>query len=87
MRNVTYLFQRAEGSQQKPERRVHNPEFGVVKLLPTDKQDSLNYRTFFPEDIAKPDFSGETLMLTEICYISVGMVAHADEKVAPGLSD
>ena len=84
VRNITYLFQRSEGSQQKPERRVHDPEFGVVKLLPTDKQDSLNYRTFFPEDIAKPDFSGETLMLTEICYISVGMVAHADEKVAPG---
>ena len=84
VRNVTYLFQRADGSQQEPERRVHDREFGVVKPLPTDEQNTLTYRAFFPEDIAKPDFSGETLMLTEICYISVGMVAHADEKVAPG---
>ena len=84
VRNVTYLFQRADGNQQKPERRVHDPEFGVVKLLPTDKQNRLNYRTFFPEDTAKPNFSGKTLMLAEICYISVGMVAHADEKIAPG---
>ena len=63
---------------------MHDPEFGVVKLLPTEKQDKLNYRAFFPEDMVKPGFSGETVMLTEICYISVGMVAHADEKVARG---
>ena len=84
VRNITYLFQRSDGSQQKPERRVHDPEFGVVKPLPTDEQNRLNYRVFFPEDIAEPDFSGQTLMLTEICYISVGMVVHADEKVEKG---
>ena len=82
--NITYLFQKADGSHQQPERRVHEPKFGVVKLLPTDEQDRLNYRAFFPEDMVKPGFSGETVMLTEICYISVGMVPHADEKVAPG---
>ena len=33
VRNVTYLFQRADGSQQKPERRVHDPEFWYGKLI------------------------------------------------------
>ena len=56
----------------------------MVKSLPTDEQNRLNYRLFFPEDIAEPDFSGQTLTLTEICYISVGMVVHADEKVEKG---
>ena len=50
VRNVTYLFQRADGSEQEPERRVHNPEFGAVNLLPTNEQRELNYRVFFPED-------------------------------------
>jgi len=39
---------------------------------------------FFPEDTAKPQLSCKALSLESICYISVGMVAHADEKVAKG---
>ena len=59
VRNVTYLFQRADGSEQELERRVHDPEFGVVKLLPTDKQDSLNYRAFFLKILLNPTFLGK----------------------------
>ena len=84
VRNVTYLFQRAEGSQQKPERRVHDPEFGTVNLLPTSEQHELTYRVFFPEDTDLQAFSALTVSLNEICYISVGMVVHADEKKAQG---
>jgi len=36
------------------------------------------------EDTAKPMFTCKMLPLDSICYISVGMVAHADEKVAQG---
>jgi adenine-specific DNA-methyltransferase len=82
--NITYLFQKADGSQNKPELRVHYPKFGVVTLLPTDKQKKLNYRAFFPGDTATQQFSLPTLTLKEICYISVGMVVHADEKIAQG---
>ena len=46
--NITYLFQKADGSHQKPERRVHAPEFGTVNLLPTKEQRELTYRVFFP---------------------------------------
>ena len=84
VRNVTYLFQRAEGSQQKPERRVHDPEFGAVNLLPTNEQCELSYRVFFPEDTDLQSFSTPTVSLNELCYISVGMVVHADEKKAQG---
>ena len=84
VRNVTYLFQRAAGSQHKPERRVHDREFGKISLLPTDEQHKLTYRVFFPEDTDLQSFSVPTVFLNEICYISVGMVVHADEKRAKG---
>ena len=84
VRNVTYLFQRAEGSEQKPERRVHYPEFGTVNLLSTNEQRELTHRVFFPEDTAFQSLLIPTLTLYEICYISVGMVVHADEKKARG---
>ena len=84
VRNVTYLFQKADGSHHKPQRRVHEPEFGVVKLLPTDEQRNLTYRAFFPEDTDVQQFSAPTVTLDEICYVSVGMVVHADEKKAQG---
>ncbi len=71
--NITYLFQRADGSPQKPERRVHAPEFGTVNLLPTNAQRELTHRVFFPEDTDLQQFSGLTVTLTEICYISTGL--------------
>ena len=82
--NITYLFQKADGTHNKPERRVHDPEFGAVKILPSSEQSKLNYRAFFPEDTSPHRFSAPTLALEEICYISVGMVVNAHEKLAPG---
>ena len=82
--NVTYLFQKADGSHQKPERRVHAPEFGTVNLLPTKEQRELTHRVFFPEDTDFQSFSTPTITLEEICYITKGMVVHAHEKKARG---
>ena len=73
VRNITYLFQRADGSHQKPERRVHDPEVGAVNLLPTNEQCELTYRVFFPEDTNRQQFSAPVLTLSEICYISYGL--------------
>ncbi len=84
VRNVTYLFQRADGSRQKPERRVHDPEFGKVNVLPTNEQRELTYRVFFPEDTDFQQFSVLTVTLEEICYITKGMVVHAHERKARG---
>ena len=84
VRNITYLFQRADGSHQKPERRVHDPEFGTVTLLPTNEQRELTYRVFFPEDTNAQHFSGPTVKLEGICYITKGMVVHAHERKARG---
>ena len=84
VRNVTYLFQKADGSHQKPERRVHAPEFGTVNLLPTNEQRELTYRVFFPEDTDFQSFSTPTVTLEEICYITKGMVVHAHERKARG---
>jgi hypothetical protein len=84
VRNVTYLFQRADGSHNRPERRVHDPEFGVIKLLPTAEQSELNYRAFFPEDTVMQEFSTPTVPLGKICYVSFGCRPNSDEKVARG---
>ena len=84
VKNVIYLFQKVDGSENKPERRVHQKEFGSVYLLSTDEQQNLTQRAFFPEDSDVPQFSTATVTLDEICYISVGMVVHSDEKRAEG---
>ncbi|MHB8909156.1 MAG: Eco57I restriction-modification methylase domain-containing protein [Syntrophales bacterium] len=84
VKNITYLFQKADGSSNRPERRLHEPEFGAVRLLPTDAQANLTCRAFFPEDAENNVFSGPMRPLAELCYISKGMVVHADEKVCQG---
>lgn len=82
--NLIYLFQKADGSHIAPLRRRHDGEFGNVVLLPSDEQDSLTHRVFFPEDGVNNAIIVPIKVLKEICYISVGMVVHADEKVAKG---
>ncbi len=84
VRNVIFLFQKTDSSHNKPQRREHYPEFGKVQLLSTDEQQNLTYRTFFPEDAIAQHFAKPTINLDKICYISVGMVVHADEKRAEG---
>ena len=80
VRNIIYLFQRTDGSEHQPERRVHAPEFGSVNLLPTDAQQNLTHRLFFPEDTEIQPFAVPTVTLDTICYISVGMVVHANKQ-------
>ena len=87
VRNVTYLFQRADGQHNRPRRRVHDPEFGIVRELPSDEQCNLTHRVFFPEDGDTQEFltgSSGTIALAEICYVTKGMVVHANEKIARG---
>ena len=71
--NIIYLFQQADGNDNKPERRVHEPVFGAVNCLPTDAQQNLTQRAFFPKDNVEQYFSVSTLTLAEICYISYGL--------------
>ena len=84
VKNVIYLFQQADGSDNKPERRVHDPVFGAVHLLSTDKQQNLTQRAFFPEDTIAQQFTIPTVTLDRICYITKGMVVHSDDKKARG---
>ena len=71
--NITYVFQKADGRRNKPERCVHYPDFGSVNLLPTDEQRNLTHRVFFPEDAEAQAFSAPTLPLSQVCYISYGL--------------
>ncbi len=82
--NITYLFQKEDGKRNKPIRIEHSVEFGNTRLLGTDEQRNLTYRVFFPDDTQQNELSIPTFPIEEICYISVGMVIHADEKMAPG---
>ena len=87
VRNVIFVYQKADGSMNEPVRRMHEGRFGKVAQLATDTQDRLTARqVFFPEDGAAKavEYRNRTISLDRISYISVGMVAHAHEKLAPG---
>lgn len=93
VRNIIFFIEKANGTRWRPERRRHNersgrlpeePMIGDVTLLPTDEQAKLTHRVFFPENAVAKTYSATTLMLEEICYISKGMVVHADEREAKG---
>ena len=88
VRNVVFVYQKADGSLNKPQRRLHEGRFGEVTKLATDEQRKLTPRqVFFPEDMPASgleEYGNPTITLERICYISVGMVAHAHEKHAPG---
>ena len=82
--NLIYFFQRAEGQTNSPERRVHEETFGQVSVLRTDEQRNLTYRVFFPEDGDAFSCGAKTVRLDSICYITKGMVVHANERLAQG---
>jgi len=82
--NVIYFFQCADGQRYEPRRRLHELEFGNVRLLATDTQAQLTFRAFFPDSGDKAAFSASTAELHSICYVTKGMVVHADERVAQG---
>lgn len=84
VRNLTYLIQHADGQSNRPQRRVHGPEFGMVTLLPTDEQRNLTYRAFFPEDGVEQRFSRPTIAIKDICYVSFGCRPNSDERIARG---
>jgi type I restriction-modification system DNA methylase subunit len=84
VRNMVFFFQRSEGASNRPERRVHGPEFGTVELLPSAPQLELNHRAFFPEEGTVNELMVPTIELNKICYISKGMVVHANERIVPG---
>jgi hypothetical protein len=84
VRNMIFFYEKADGSESKPERRLHTGSFGNVTLLSTAPQSKLTARAFFPEEQKQQGFDIPTACLADICYISVGMVVHADEKQAKG---
>ena len=83
VRNLSYVFQRLEPGRSEPLRRLHEPEFGNVKLLSTARQGELTERAFVPAGLYRPP-PGPTVPLGDICYVSKGMVVHAHERRAPG---
>jgi hypothetical protein len=82
--NITFLFQKIDDASNRPERRVHDPEFGAVKILKSDEQRKLSYRVFFPEDTVLDTISVPTVSLNDICYISFGCRPNSNEKIARG---
>jgi len=83
VRNMVFFYQRCEGADNEPERRLHTDSFGNVKLLSTAPQRGLSVRAFFPGG-EQEDYCIPTTTLAELCYITKGMVVNADEKVAKG---
>lgn len=82
--NVICLFERRNGAVNLPARRLHQGEFGAVRLLPTDEQRNLTHRAFFPEEAAQSGFKTQTIPIGNICYISFGCRPNSNEKTARG---
>ena len=82
--NLIYFFQRAEGANNTPARRVHRETFGNVTMLPSDVQVNLTHRAFFPEDTVTHIFACKSVKLDAICYVTKGMVVNAHESLAQG---
>lgn len=81
--NVIPFFEKADGASSVPLRRLHTEKFGNVTELPSDIQSNLTYRAFFPAETSEEDtLSG--VPLGQICYISVGMVVSANERLCQG---
>lgn len=82
--NLIYFFQKADGSHNIPDRRVHKDEFGNVVKLSSDEQMKLTYRAFFPDAASSGHVNSSSITLSQICYISKGMVVSSDERRAQG---
>ena len=82
--NVITCFQKAEGAKWKPERRLHRDAFGKITELPSDKQEKMNHRVFFPEGEASLTSKCKGVRLDSICYVTIGMVVNAHEDLAQG---
>jgi Eco57I restriction-modification methylase len=86
VRNVLFFFQKADGAEHVPDRRRHRETFGDCIDLPSSPQNEATHRLFFLEDEGElqQEFEVETLPLDDLVYVSVGMVAHANEKLCKG---
>ena len=83
--NVITCFQKADGAECKPERRLHREAFGEVTELASDEQINLTHRVFFPEDeVSTATTTCNGVRLDSICYVTIGMVVNAHEDLAPG---
>ena len=81
--NLSYLVRKAGGAENEPLRRLHAPAFGQIQELSTGRQKDLDERLFFPGDLYHLP-STPTILLQKICYVSYGLRANADERVAQG---
>ena len=82
--NVICFFERRDGAVNRPARRLHEGEFGKVRLLATDQQLNLTSRAFFPEDSVQSGFNIQSIPIGNICYISFGCRPNSDERTARG---
>ena len=82
--NLIYFFQNGDGAQNQPQRRLHQKEFGNLTMLATGEQAALTYRAFFPDHGEQRGIQVRTVPLDDICYITKGMVVHAEERKARG---
>ena len=82
--NVIFFYTNADGSDSVPERRLHKGAFGNVTLLPSNQQSKLTSRVFFPGEKVAQVFTCNYRLLGQLCYISKGMVVHADEDKVRG---
>ena len=82
--NISYVFQRGGPEGNEPTRRPHRSEFGDVELLDTAQQAELTERAFVPIELYQPP-PAPTVPLGDICYVSYGLRANADDRVAKGL--
>lgn len=80
VKNIILEYEKNSPASNIPLRVKHTGEFGNTETLPDMPQPS--GEELFSDTIKKTFNLEDTILLEEICYISVGMVANAHEKIA-----
>jgi len=84
VRNMIFFYEKADGSKNIPQRRLHVERFGNIVVLPSDEQSRLTHDVYFPEERKQFSFKVPTLRLGDICYVSFGCRPNSDERTARG---
>jgi|GEM_PF-1043887 len=80
---IPFIEKHKPSAKSIPTRRLHLDRFDNITLLATKPQTQSDHRIFFPSiEESTSEISGT--LLSEICYVSKGMVVHAHEGASVG---
>ena len=84
VRNIMVCLQNREEPNHEPLRVYHRDVFGNTTVLPSVPQSEFGAVLFRPDGAKPMELPEHSVPLIQICYISYGLRANADERYWPG---